>query len=143
MANTQARSVGLTPLPKKSSTASAKGQKTLHGFFTRTPATVSSSATLPERPSPSKGSNSGFQAKILNSSSGNLTPVPSSDGPGLELELEDGQMKKASQPLQSKGLPSPVSSANGEGQTDGTVEVLTASGTPSRRVCTFGLFTVM
>jgi DNA mismatch repair protein MSH6 len=116
-----------TPGLKKSS--SSGGQKTLLGFFQRTPSTSSPaapearSAASVSTPAPVKS-----RPKQASTASGStLTPVPSSDALEPEDELP---VTNASLPL-SKGLPSPVS-ADGE-QTNGKAD-LTSRGTPSRRV---------
>lgn len=121
-----------TPTLKKS--ASAGGQKTLLGFFQKTPST-SSPAAPPARsaaaatPAPVKS-----RPKTGSTTSGStLTPVPSSDA--LEPEDEDIQPKAS---LPSKSLPSPVS-ADGD-QTNGIVE-LTSRGTPSRKVSCTQIYT--
>ncbi len=123
-----------TPALKKS-TSSGSTQKTLHGFFTKTPSTASTTTTMPERSSPRK--NKSLQKKMIaRVPSSQLTPVPSSDGPE-EQEAAEATTKESS--TLGKGLPSPVSSANDglEGQTNGATEELTMSGTPSRRVSFF------
>ncbi|KIW72163.1 hypothetical protein PV04_00382 [Phialophora macrospora] len=119
-----------TPGLKKSS--SAGGQRTLLGFFQKTPSSSSPaapsarSAAPASTPVPSKS-----RSKPVSTASGStLTPVPSSDA--LEPEDEEVHATKASLPP-AKSLPSPVS-ADGE-QTNGTEE-LTSRGTPSRRVKT-------
>jgi len=113
-----------TPAPKKPGSG---GQRTLHGFFSRTPSS-GSPATLPQRGPSTKTADSGLRAKLsAGPSSSQLTPAPSSDAPEPEL---DGGHAKASPDL-TKGLPSPVSAD--EGQANGTDE-LTVFGTPSRRV---------
>ena len=117
-----------TPGLKKSS--SSGGQKSLLGFFQKTPSTSSPaaqntwSAPAAATPAPSKSRSKPASA----TSASTLTPVPSSDV--LEPEDEGDYDAKASSPL-PKGLPSPVS-ADG-GQTNGVGE-LTSRGTPSRRV---------
>ena len=117
-----------TPALKK--TPSSGGQKTLLGFFSKTPSS-GSPAALPALPA-KKTATAPAPLKNRSKSSGtasgsSLTPVPSSDGPQLEDEEED---IKASSPA-ARGLPSPVSAD--EGQTNGLDE-LNARGTPSRKV---------
>ncbi|KIX00439.1 uncharacterized protein Z518_10578 [Rhinocladiella mackenziei CBS 650.93] len=122
--------------PALNKPSSSRGQRTLLGFFQKTPSS-GSPAALPPRssntsPVPSKG-----RSKTTGAPSGSsLTPAPSSDALELENEDDDGDdnnnnnsINKASSPP-SKGLPSPVSAD--ERQTDG-MEELTARGTPSRR----------
>ncbi|EHY52552.1 DNA mismatch repair protein msh6 [Exophiala dermatitidis] len=119
-----------TPSLKKSS--SSGGQRTLLGFFQKTPSSTGSPGGLPARtattstPAPVK-----LPAKSggTTSSGSSLTPVPSSDAAEPEVDTEDDRLK-ASLPAAAKGLLSPVSTD--EGQTNG-VEELTARGTPSRR----------
>ncbi|EXJ81328.1 DNA mismatch repair protein MSH6 [Capronia epimyces CBS 606.96] len=116
--------VASTPTLKK--TSSSGGQRTLLGFFQRTPST-GSPAPLPAKPTISAPAPARARTKAAGTTSGSsLTPAPSSDA--LDPENEDDQCK-ASSPA-SKGLPSPVSTD--EGQTNG-VEELSARGTPSRR----------
>ena len=124
-----------TPGLKKSnsSTQNVKNQKTLHGFFQKTPSTGATPRILPERSSPRR--NGSLQSKMLGrTSSSTLTPAPSSDGPEEQENIPIQTEVKSSSPR--KGLPSPVSSANDdlEGQTVGAVEELTSFGTPSRKV---------
>ena len=133
MARTPAGAGTSTPSLKKSESTGGK-QKTLHGFFARTPTPASAAATLPERPSPRKNSTARVHAKFGLKDSSQLTPAPSSDGPGLDIEEEGQDSNKASQHFPTTSLPSPVSPANGEGQTNGGTEDLTVRGTPSRRV---------
>lgn len=127
-----------TPALKKStsSTQNMKNQKTLHGFFQKTPKADSTPSSLPERPSAAPRSNGSLKSKLLGRKpSSQLTPAPSSDGPEEQENIPVGSSTKES-PVPRKGLPSPVSSANDEleGQTNGAAEELTAFGTPSRRV---------
>ena len=118
-----------TPSTLKKS-ASSGGQKTLHGFFSKTPSATPSS-TLPSRSTPTSKTTPSLKGRLSASSSASqLTPVPSSDAPEAE---EDELETKASRPASAKGLPSPVSAD--EGQTHGDGE-LSAFGTPSRRVST-------
>jgi DNA mismatch repair protein MSH6 len=127
-----------TPALKKStsSTQNMKSQKTLHGFFQRTPNAMSTPSALPNRSSAASRTNGSLKSKLLGRTpSSQLTPAPSSDGPEEQENVSnDAPMKESSVPR--KGLPSPVSSANDEleGQTNGGTEELTAFGTPSRRV---------
>jgi DNA mismatch repair protein MSH6 len=127
-----------TPALKKSTsnTQNMKSQKTLHGFFQRTPRADSTPSTLPERSSTAPRGNSSLKSKLsgraLNSQ---LTPAPSSDGPEEQENIAVAASTKEC-PVPRKGLPSPVSSANDglEGQTDGAADELATFGTPSRRV---------
>lgn len=128
----------LTPALKKSTsnTQNMKNQKTLHGFFQKTPNTPSTVSGLPERLSTAPKSNGFLKGKLqARTPSSQITPVPSSDGPEEQENAATAAPIKES-PAPRKGLPSPVSSANDglEGQTDGLTEELTAFGTPSRRV---------
>ena len=114
-----------TPIPSTLKKSESEGkQRTLHGFFSKTP-TPAAVTKLPERSSPRKPKlNDKFTAPARSS---NLTPAPSSDA----IAPEDDEEPKASEPS-ANSLPSPVSTD--EAQTNGTEEV-TANGTPSRRVC--------
>lgn len=125
-----------TPALKKSTSnnQSMKTQKTLHGFFLKTPTSASTTSTLPERSSPRRPKGS-LQTRMLDTTpSSQLTPLPSSDAPEPETEATLPKAKESF--VSKKGLPSPASSANGEleGQTNGSSEQLIAFGTPSRRV---------
>jgi hypothetical protein len=132
------QSIAATPTPplKKSTLSTGeKTQKTLHGFFQKTPNSTASNATLPERPSPTKRANGSLQSKMFaRASSSQLTPVPSSDGPEEYNATPALNKAKASRASQTTSLPSPVTSANGEEQNNGETEGLTALGTPSRKV---------
>jgi hypothetical protein len=127
-----------TPALKKStsSTQNTKNQKTLLGFFQKTPNTASSTSTLPDRPSPASRKKGGLQARsFVHANSSQITPVPSSDA--LDEDDNSAQQNVSKESSRStEGLPSPVSSANGElvGQTTADAEELTNFGTPSRRV---------
>lgn len=114
-----------TPSLKKS--ASSGGQKTLLGFFQRTPST--SSPVLPPTATLSSPSATSYKPASPRSSS-SLTPAPSSDP--ADPEDENDNHAKNRSPSIPKGLPSPVSAD--ERQTNG-VEELNARGTPTRRVC--------
>ena len=103
---------------------SSSTQRTLHGFFSKTPA--STATKLPDRSSPRKPQLK--ERLVAPVKSGSLTPVPSSDVIEPEEEPETAT-SKASAPS-AHGLPSPVSAD--EGQTNG-VEDVTDRGTPSRR----------
>ena len=122
-----------TPSLKKSNsnTQSTKNQKTLHGFFQKTPNT--GAATLPVNSSRNKGAPR--KSFLSQTNSSHLTPAPSSDGLDEEQSAGDHDMEESaiSKP---RGLPSPISPANGivDGQTNGGAEELTVYGTPSRRV---------
>lgn len=122
--------------PSLKTSTSSGAQKTLFGFFQKTPSTgspVALPARLPDTtPVPSKSRSKSARTTTWSS----LTPVPSSDT--IDPEHEDSNHDtKASLPP-SKSLPSPVSAD--EGQTNGLDE-LTARGTPSRRVRYFLLLT--
>ena len=130
--------VASTPAHKKStlSTRNMKNQKTLHGFFQKTPNTASTPLTLPERSSAAPRTIGSLKSKMLGRTpSSQLTPTPSSDGPEEQENTPNKTTMKESS-VRHKGLPSPVSSANDglEGQTDGAAEELATFGTPSRRV---------
>jgi hypothetical protein len=130
--------VASTPVLKKStsSTQNMKNQKTLHGFFQKTPNTASTPLALPERSSAAPKTISSLKSKMLcRTPSSQLTPTPSSDGPEEQENTPNETTVKGSS-VRHKGLPSPVSSANDglEGQTNRATEEPTASGTPSRRV---------
>jgi hypothetical protein len=113
-----------------------KNQKTLHGFFQKTPNAASTPSTLPERSFAAPRTNGSLKSKMLGRTpTSQLTPAPSSDGPEEQENVpNDASIKESSLP--HKGLPSPDSSANDdlEGQTNGASEELTSFGTPSRRV---------
>ncbi len=128
-----------TPALKKSSSSmqNTKNQKTLFGFFQKTPTIASStSSALPSSlPTISRQSSTLQTNRYACTSSSSLTPAPSSDafdedgsGPG------EGILKESSR--SGEGLLSPVSSTNGGlvGQTARGSEELTTSGTPSRKV---------
>lgn len=127
-----------TPALKKStsSTQNMKNQKTLHGFFQKTPNAGSTPSKLPERSSAASRTTGSMKSKMLaRTPSSQLTPAPSSDA----LEEQENMPKEASTKeslVPHKGLPSPISSTNDEleGQTNGATEELTTFGTPSRRV---------
>jgi hypothetical protein len=120
---------GQLPALKKAGSTGDKSQKTLHGFFNRTPSAASSTPALPTRLSPRKN-NGSLQSKMLApASSLQLTPAPSSDA----IE-PDEDVPKASRSPQPTGLPSPLSSANSQQQAIGDAEERTATGTPSRKV---------
>ncbi|RVX68476.1 hypothetical protein B0A52_07899 [Exophiala mesophila] len=112
-----------TPALKKST--SSGGQKTLFGFFQRTPST-SSPVLPPAAPTPEPSAVKDSKQALLRSSS-SLTPAPSSDAVDPDEHDKDA---KPSSPSPPKGLPSPVS-ADGRQANGG--EELTARGTPSRR----------
>jgi len=119
-----------------SSTQNMKNQKTLHGFFQKTPNTASTPLTLPERSSAAPRTISSLKSKMLGRTpNSQLTPTPSSDGPEEQENTPNKTAMKESS-VRHKGLPSPVSSANDglEGQPNRGTEELTASGTPSRQV---------
>ncbi|RMZ77096.1 hypothetical protein DV737_g4557, partial [Chaetothyriales sp. CBS 132003] len=120
--------VATTPTPSSLKKASSGGtQRTLHGFFTKTP-TPAPATKLPDRSSPRKPT---LQEKLTApAKNGSLTPLPSSDA--VEPEDEPG-LSEASAPA-ANGLPSPVSAD--EGQTNGVgdiVAVAIGEGTPSRK----------
>lgn len=129
-----------TPTPaltkSTSNTQNMKYQKSLLGFFQKTPNTASSISTLPERlPSVSK-KNGVLHGKSLTQAKGyQITPVPSSDALDDEDDSSQQNVSKESS-WSNEGLPSPVSSANGKslGQTAADADELTAFGTPSRKV---------
>ncbi len=135
-----AASLPATPIPalKKSTsnTQNMKNQKTLFGFFQKTPHTASSTSSLPNRLATNARKSSVLATKnFARSSSSQITPAPSSDA--LDEDDKVSEQNVSKECLRSKeGLPSPVSSANGEsvGQTVADAEELTAFGTPSRKV---------
>ncbi len=135
-----AASLPATPIPalKKStsSTQNMKNQKTLFGFFQKTPSTASSTSSLPNRLATNVRKASVLATKNFNrSSSSQITPAPSSDAPDEDDNVSEQNVSKEGS-RSREGLPSPVSSANGEcvGQTAPDAEELTAFGTPSRKV---------
>lgn len=125
-----------TPSLQKSGTG-GKNQTTLFGFFQRTPTSASTDATLPDRSSSVKTPGgllgSAVSQKVTSSQ---LTPAASSDQRDQSSPIQAGisTSRKASLTFQPKCLPSPVSSADGAGQTNGDLTMSTAGGTPSRRV---------
>jgi DNA mismatch repair protein MSH6 len=123
-----------TPALKKSSsnTQNMKNQKTLLGFFQKTPNTASSASDLPESLSAVARKNPMLQKKsVLRHSGSHITPTPSSDALDEDDNTPECNVSKESS-RSRKGLPS----ANGElgGQTVAETEDLTAFGTPSRKV---------
>jgi len=127
-----------TPALKKSTsnTQNMKNQKTLLGFFQKTPNTASSASSLPESLSAVARKKPMLQKKsVLRHSGSHITPTPSSDALDEDDNTPECNVSKESS-RSRKGLPSPVSSANGEleGQTVTDAEELTAFGTPSRKV---------
>ena len=136
-----------TPALKKSTsnTQNMKNQKTLLGFFLKTPTSASTTSPLPERLVTDAKKSSVLATKnFTRKSSSQITPAPSSDS--LEEDanvLEQNVSKESSQ--SKEGLPSPVSPANGEpvGQTLADAEELTAFGTPSRKVSQAGVLPIL
>lgn len=130
-----------TPAPalKKStsSTQNMKNQKTLFGFFPKTPHTGSSTSSLPHPPPSVSRKNNELQSRSFSRrhNSSQITPAPSSDA--LDEDDNTPQAHVSKEGSGSKeGLPSPASSANGDPveQTPSGAEELTALGTPSRKV---------
>ena len=127
-----------TPALNKSSSKmqNMKNQKTLFGFFQKTPTADSSASTLPETLSLKSRKNHALQANsFVRTNSSNITPAPSSDA--FDEDGNSPEEDSLKESLRSKdGLPSPVSSTNGglDGQTVPDAEELTAFGTPSRKV---------
>ncbi|KAJ9640182.1 DNA mismatch repair protein msh6 [Knufia peltigerae] len=117
-----------TPSLKKSQ-SSGSGQKTLLGFFQRTPSTGSSPALPSRQSTATPGLQKDRERSTAAYSTSSLTPVPSSDGPEPELDKDKGDDVRTSPPP-AKGLPSPVSAD--ERQTNGVGDS-SARGTPSRR----------
>lgn len=112
--------------PRITSTPSSSSgqQRTLLGFFSKTPST-GKSVKLPERTSPRKPvTKPSFDRQTTASS---LTPAPSSDAPSPEPNT--GKRDQAS--ATPKGLPSPASTDNSQSN---DINGVTSSGTPSRRV---------
>jgi DNA mismatch repair protein MSH6 len=127
-----------TPALKKSTsnTQNMKNQKTLLGFFQKTPSTASSTSTVPEPLSVVARKKPMLQKKsVLRHSGTHITPTPSSDALDEDDNTAECNVSKESS-RSKRGLPSPVSSANGElgGQTVADAEELTTFGTPSRKV---------
>lgn len=127
-----------TPALKKSTsnTQNVKNQKTLLGFFQKTPNTASSASTLPDLPLIASRKNGMLQGRrVARATSSQITPAPSSDA--VDEDDNASQEKTSKESCRSgEGLPSPVSSANGElvRQTPPDTEEFTAFGTPSRKV---------
>lgn len=120
---------GQTPTLNRLGSTGEKSQKTLHGFFTKTPNTALPATALPTRLSPRK-KNGSLQSKMLASpSSSQITPGPSSDAIEPEEDIREASL---SPPV--AGLLSPSSSANVMKQTKQAAEEVTAYGTPSRKV---------
>jgi DNA mismatch repair protein MSH6 len=138
--NARAAAQPATPTPalKKSTPniQNMKNQKTLLGFFQKTPNTASSTSPLPESLPIVTRKKAMLQNKsFLRHSGSHVTPAPSSDALDEDDNSPQCNVSKES-PRSRKGLPSPVSSANGElvGQTAADAEELTTFGTPSRKV---------
>lgn len=125
------------PLKKSTSnTQNVKNQKTLLGFFQKTPNTASSTSTLPERLPTVSRKIGGLRDKgVSRSNSSQITPAPSSDALDEDDNIPEQDVSQESFRTK-RGLPSPVPSANGElvGQTIADAGELTAFGTPSRKV---------
>ena len=142
----KSRAPSSTPGPASLKKAgSASGQKSLLGFFSKTPTPSANGSTqpksLPERSSPRKNLTNKFTAAPSRSSQ--LTPQPSSDAVAPEEDEEDEEQDivsasvKASHSSSSaaaKGLPSPVSAdeAKVQGKSNG-VDVPKGQLTPSRK----------
>jgi DNA mismatch repair protein MSH6 len=139
----KSRAPSSTPGPASLKKAgSASGQKSLLGFFSKTPTPTANGTSqpksLPERSSPRKNLTSKFAAPARNSQ---LTPQPSSDAVAPdedeEQDVVSASVKKASHSPSSaadKGLPSPVSAD--EGKVQGKSDVAEESKgqlTPSRK----------
>ena len=137
-ASAEQSSATQTPALKKSSSnpQNVKNQRTLLGFFQKTPTTASSTSTLPETlPSVSQKSNTLKVNRFAQTNRSQITPVPSSDA--LDEDGNNPEQDFLKESSRSKeGLPSPVSSTNGGymGQTTADAEELTSFGTPSRKV---------
>lgn len=121
MAKKGATVVASTPTTLKKSNSSS-AQRTLHGFFTKTPSTTQSTKSSDVGSTVAKADFSRM------SSVSDLTPVPSSDAPEPE---EEDTIKKVSRHVPTKCLPLRIS-ANRK-QTNGTKQ-LSPLGAPSRRV---------
>ena len=113
---------------------SASGQKSLLGFFSKTPTPTANGLpkSLPERTSPRKNLTNKFAAPSRGSQ---LTPQPSSDAAGPEDDEEEQEIvsasAKASHSAANKGLPSPVSADEGvQSQSNGAAK---GPLTPSRK----------
>lgn len=127
-----------TPTLKKSSSNSQnmKNQKTLLGFFQKTPTTASTTSTFPETlPSASRKGNILQANRFARTSRSQITPAPSSDAPDEDSNNPEHDVLKESS-RSNEGLPSPISSTNGGhmGQTAADAEELSSFGTPSRKV---------
>ena len=134
MARTPANKSAVTPKLPRSESSGQKTQKTLLGFFNKTPSSATTPATLPERPSPRKATSAGLNSKFLSRTPSQLTPAPSSDGPGADLGDDEQSPVRAKRTFQSHTLPSPVSAAAEESQAAGDAPELSARGTPRRMV---------
>lgn len=113
---------------KPSGSQSLKSQKSILGFFQAKPApSQEKTQGTPPLPTAAPVKKSSHRAR----STQGLTPAPSSDGPGIDEEDVSQNL-----PAALAGLPSPIDSANGDvnGQTDGDNGIMTASGTPTRKV---------
>ena len=123
-------------LRSTSNTQNLKNQKSLLGFFQKTPNTASSTSALADHLPKVFRKNSTLKYRdSAQTNSSQITPAPSSDA--LDEDDNIPQLNVTKESVSSRqGLPSPVSSANGElvGQTIADAEELTAFGTPSRKV---------
>lgn len=136
-----------TPVLKKSTsnTQNMKNQKTLLGFFQKTPNSASTTSSLPDRLVTDVKKSSVLATKNFSrKSSSQITPAPSSDALDEDDNLSEQAVSKESS-RSKEGLPSPVSSANGEPvrQTLADAEELTAFGTPSRKVSQAGVIPIL
>lgn len=138
-----------TPTPalqkSTSNTQNMKNQKTLLGFFQKTPNTASSTSSLPNRLVNDARKSSVLATKnFTRSSSSQITPAPSSDALDEHDNISEQNVSKEGS-RSKEGLPSPISSANGEffGQTVADAEELTAFGTPSRKVSQAGILPIL
>lgn len=122
MAKKAANSVASTPATLKKS-SSSNAQRTLHGFFSKTPTPSTtkstSQSTIDSVIKPSFSHNSSFS---------DLTPVPSSDVAEPE---EDTIVAQKGTNRSAKG---PISSVPTDEKSNGDTDGVTAFGTPSRRV---------
>ena len=120
-----------TPAPPKlKKSASSSGQKTLLGFFSKTPSTGPlTQKSLPERSSPRKNLSNKFSAPAR---AAQLTPQPSSDAIAPEDEdVKPLEVQASSSFGAQAALPSPVSTD--EAQVNGAEELRPGLGTPSRK----------
>ncbi|KAI9729544.1 MAG: DNA mismatch repair protein msh6 [Cirrosporium novae-zelandiae] len=127
--SSQTQESATPPSLKKSISSSvpSKNQKSILGFFQRTPVLNKTPTSRSNADSTPKQQKSVKHLDMKQSPSQSLTPVPSSDGPDIEDEtLEDNTPKPVSQSNGDFNLPSPGTPAHDE------MPVVLPSSSPSR-----------